>query len=76
MEWQVALTMVATTLGLVAFAAAIERYFFRKATILETGLFVCAAAGLLWPAAWCDAVGFLAFITAVALQKWYTPQSN
>jgi TRAP-type uncharacterized transport system fused permease subunit len=73
MHWNVALSMAATTLGLVAFAAAIERYFLRKATLLETGLFICAAAGLLWPSAWLDLAGFAAFMVAVALQKLYTP---
>ncbi|PIY21791.1 MAG: permease, partial [Deltaproteobacteria bacterium CG_4_10_14_3_um_filter_51_14] len=43
---EVYLTAAATTLGLVAFAAALERYFFRKATWFETLLFVAAALGL------------------------------
>jgi len=74
MHWNVALTMAATTLGLVAFASCIERYFTRKATWLETGLFLLAAAGLFWPEFWTDAAGFAAFVTAVLLQKLYTPK--
>jgi TRAP transporter 4TM/12TM fusion protein len=73
MDGQVIMTMVATTLGLVAFAAAIERYFIRKATVLETILFLVAAGGLLWPGFWYDAVGLAALIVAVVLQKVYAP---
>jgi TRAP transporter 4TM/12TM fusion protein len=73
MHWEVVLTMITTTLGLVAFAAAIERYLLRPATWLETALFLVAAVGLLWPVAWIDGVGFAALFTAVALQKFYQP---
>ncbi len=73
MNGQVVLTMIATSLGLVAFAAAIERYLIRKATLLETGLFLVAAIGLLWPGFVLDAVGLVAFTTAIVLQKVYTP---
>jgi len=73
MNGQVILTMIATTLGLVAFAAAIERYLIRKATLLETGLLLVAAIGLLWPGFVLDVVGLLAFTAAVVLQKVYTP---
>jgi TRAP-type uncharacterized transport system fused permease subunit len=60
-------------LGLVAFAAAIERYFFRRATWMETILFIAAAAGLLWPGRLYDLVGLAALVAAVALQKLYQP---
>jgi TRAP-type uncharacterized transport system fused permease subunit len=66
----VAFAMVTTTLGLVAFASALERYFIRRATWLETGLFTLGAAGLFWPQAWGDLLGGLAFMTAIALQKF------
>ena len=66
--------MVTTTLGLVAFAAAIERYLFRPATWLETSLLLCGAGGLLWPEAWYDLAGFITFGAAVALQKLHTPK--
>ena len=69
MHWQVALTMVTTTFGLVAFAAGIERYFFRKATLFETLLFWIAAFGLLWPEVWLDLVGFLALVVVILLQR-------
>jgi len=74
MHWDVALTMITTTLGLVAFASCIERYFLRKATWTETGLFFLAAAGLFWPEYWTDIAGFTAFAAAVLLQKLYTPK--
>jgi TRAP-type uncharacterized transport system fused permease subunit len=70
---QVMITMIATTLGLVAFAAAIERYFMRRATVLETLLFLAAAGGLLWPGFWFDVFGLVALLVAVVLQKTYTP---
>ncbi|MFY9704848.1 MAG: TRAP transporter permease, partial [Desulfobacterales bacterium] len=70
LHWEVVFTMVTTTLGLVAFASALERYFIRRATWLETGLFTLGAAGLFWPQAWGDFVGLLAFISAIALQKF------
>ena len=74
MHWDVALTMAATALGLVAFASCIERYFIRKATWVETGLFLIAAAGLFWPTYWTDIAGFAAFAAAILLQKLYTPK--
>lgn len=71
MNWQVLFTMITTLLGLVAFAAAIERYFFRPATIWETALFALAAAGLLWPETWMDIAGFAILAAAIVLQKTY-----
>ncbi len=76
MHWEVAFTMITTTLGLVAFAAAIERYLFRPATWLEVFLLLCGAAGLLWPEAWYDLAGLIAFGAAVALQKIHTPKNT
>jgi len=75
MHWPVVLTMITTTLGLVAFAAALERYFIRKATWLETVLFVLAALGLFWPNYWSDAAGFVCLLVAVGLQKMHAPQA-
>jgi len=76
MHWEVGLAMLITTLGLIAFASGLERYFLRKATWLETALFWLAAAGLFWPEYWADVAGFIAFVGAVALQKCYTPQKT
>ena len=72
-HWEVLLTMITTTLGLVAFASALERFFLHKATWLETALFWLAAIGLFWPAYWADAAGFLALIAVVLMQKYNTP---
>jgi TRAP transporter 4TM/12TM fusion protein len=68
MHWEVIWTMITTLLGLVAFAAAIERYFIRNATWPETVLFVVAAGGLLWPEWWLDVTGIIFLTAAVALQ--------
>ncbi len=73
-NWEVMLTMGVTTLGLVAFASGLERYFLRRATWLETILFWLAAAGLFWPAYWADATGFLLLVGVISLQKFYTPK--
>ncbi|MBW2031158.1 MAG: TRAP transporter permease [Deltaproteobacteria bacterium] len=69
---QVVWAMLATTLGLVAFASTLERYFLRRTTWAETSLFFLAAAGLFWPALWADFAGMLAFVAAVLLQKFRT----
>jgi len=77
LHWEVGLTMLITTLGLVAFAAAIERYLFRKASWLETLLLWVAAAGLFWPAYWADAAGTVLFGVVIVMQKVLaTPPNN
>jgi TRAP transporter 4TM/12TM fusion protein len=73
LHWEVIVTMVTTTLGLVAFAAAIERYLLRRCTWLETLLLWIATAGLLWPDDLVDTIGFVAFVAAVILQKRSKP---
>ncbi len=70
MHWEVILTMITTTLGLVAFASALERFCIRKATVPETVLFWLAAAGLLWTSFWTEAAGFVLLMIALALQQW------
>jgi len=77
LHWEVGLTMLITTLGLVAFAAAIERYLFRKASWLETILLWVAAAALFWPAYWADAAGAVLFGVVIVMQKLVsTPQNS
>lgn len=73
MHWEVGVAMLMTTLGLIAFASALERYFLRKATWPETILLWLAAAGLFWPEYWADLAGIIIFAGAVLLQKYYTP---
>jgi TRAP transporter 4TM/12TM fusion protein len=73
-HWEVGLTMVVTTLGLVAFASGLERYFLRRATWLETILFLLAATGLFWPEYWADIAGLAALVVVILLQKFYTPK--
>ena len=70
---EVGITMLTCGLGLVAFAAALERYLIRKATWLETGLFTLAATGLFWPSYWSDLAGAACLVLAVVLQKTYRP---
>jgi len=69
LHWPVISTMAITLLGLIAFASALERYLFRRATWLETIIFWLAAAGLLWPDPWADIAGLSAFAVAIGLQK-------
>ena len=70
LHWQVGWTILVTMLGLIAFASAIERYFLRRASWIETMLLWLAAAGLFWPSYWTDGVGLAAFIVALMMQKW------
>jgi TRAP transporter 4TM/12TM fusion protein len=70
---EVILAMVATALGLAAFASGIERYMLRRATWLETVLLWAAALALLWPVPWVDLVGFVLLAAVVALQIFYVP---
>ncbi|MBU2627201.1 MAG: TRAP transporter large permease subunit, partial [Proteobacteria bacterium] len=72
LHWEVVFAMITTSLGLVAFASALERFFLRKATLVETLLFWLAAIGLFWPAYWADIAGVMALIAACALQKFYS----
>lgn len=76
MHWEVGLTMLFTTIGLVAFASAFERYFVRPATWIETILMWAAAAGLFWPTYWASFAGLIAFGCVVALQVFYHPRKN
>lgn len=76
MHWEVWLTFLTTTLGLIAFTSGIERYFKRNATWIETILFCLAALGLFWPEYWADIIGFILFITAIALQWLYHPETK
>ena len=74
LHWEVVFTMATTTVGLIAFTSALERYFIRPATWLETALFVVAAAGLFWTELWADLIGWAAFVLVVLLQKFYNPR--
>jgi TRAP transporter 4TM/12TM fusion protein len=47
--WEVTVAMVSTTAGLVAFAVSLDRYLFRRTTLLETAAFLAASALLFWP---------------------------
>jgi TRAP transporter 4TM/12TM fusion protein len=76
LHWEVVFTMLTTTVGLIAFASALERYFIRPATWLETALFVVAAAGLFWTELWADLIGWAAFLLVVLLQKFYDPRTR
>ena len=73
LHWEVWLAIVVTMLGLIAFASGMDRYFLRKATWPETILFWLAAAGLLWPEYWADAVGVVLFGVVVGLQWFWKP---
>lgn len=62
-------TMLATLVGLIAFAACLDRYFLDHATWLEVLLLFCAAFCLFWPGSWFDLVGLILFVTVV-LKQW------
>lgn len=65
----VLVTMLATLIGLIAFAACLDRYFLDHATWFEVLLLFCAAACLFWPGGWFDLVGLILFV-AVVLKQW------
>ncbi len=69
LNWETGITMLTTMLGLIAFAAGIERYCFRRATWTETIIFLAAAVSLLWPSYLGNLVGVALFAIAVSLQK-------
>ncbi len=66
---EVIVTMLATLVGLIAFAACLDRYFLDYATWFEVLLLFFAAAFLFWPGVWFDLAGLIMFI-AVALMQW------
>ncbi|MDF1554615.1 MAG: TRAP transporter permease [Deferrisomatales bacterium] len=68
-SWDVLLTAVSTAVGLVAFAAGLERYFLRPATWTETGLLCVGAGGLFWPSVWANGAGFVLVVIAVLSQR-------
>ncbi len=78
--WEVTLTMVACGAGLLAFAAALDRYLLRRATWMETIMLLTAAGCLFWPdtnlpggttvsAYATDAFGGAMLVTVVLMQK-------
>lgn len=75
LSWDVVIPLIATTLGLVAFTSAMERYFMRRAGWLETGLLWIAAAALLWPTYSTDIAGLIALAIVVFFQKYYNPKT-
>jgi TRAP-type uncharacterized transport system fused permease subunit len=73
LHWEVWLAIIVTMMGLISFASGMDRFFLRKATWPETILFWLAAAGLLWPEYWADAVGVVLFGVVVGLQWFWKP---
>jgi TRAP-type uncharacterized transport system fused permease subunit len=85
--WEVVLAMVTCLAGLLAFAAALDRFFIRRATTLETVLFLAAAACLFWPeirlaggatvpAYATDLVGAVFLSSAILLQRLRRPAAR
>lgn len=67
--FDVFMTMLTTMVGLIAFAACLDRYLFDHATWLEVLLLLGAAVGLFWPEGWVDLVGLLLFVV-VLIKQW------
>ncbi len=65
---EVALTMLLTTLGLIAFTSAMERYLLRKLGWIETVLMWGASLAMFWPIYWLSIVGAVVFIAIIVLQ--------
>ncbi len=73
MHWPVILTWLSTAGGLVAFAAALERFLLRRATWLETAMLAASAGCMFWPAWWGDVVGLPLLAAVFVMHKFYTP---
>jgi TRAP transporter 4TM/12TM fusion protein len=65
----VALSLISTTLGHIAFACFLEGYLFRKTTIYERLLLGISALFLIWPTYIYDFIGILIFGTLIFMQK-------
>jgi len=65
----VALSLISTTLGHIAFACFLEGYLFRKTTIYERLLLGISALFLIWPTYIYDFIGILIFSTLIFMQK-------
>ncbi|MBN2332460.1 MAG: TRAP transporter permease [Deltaproteobacteria bacterium] len=66
---EVILTMLFTTLGLVAFTSFLERFLIKRLNIIETILMGSAALGLLWPHYGISAGGAL-LLAGLAGRQW------
>jgi len=66
---EVVITMISTLVGLIAFAACLDRYLLDHATWFEVLLLFGAAVGLFWPEGWIDLVGFALF-AIVLIKQW------
>lgn len=62
-------TMLSTLVGLIAFAACLDRYLLDHATWFEVLLLFGAAACLFWPGVWFDLAGLILFVSVV-LKQW------
>jgi TRAP transporter 4TM/12TM fusion protein len=67
---EVILTMALTALGLVAFAASLERYLLTRMSFFETALSGLAALAMFWPIYWLSIVGAAFFLMVLAFQ-WF-----
>jgi TRAP transporter 4TM/12TM fusion protein len=65
--------MITGTIGVVALAAALEGYFWRRASWGERGLFLAAAFLLIDPGLYTDLVGLAVLAVALASQKLRRP---
>jgi TRAP transporter 4TM/12TM fusion protein len=65
---EVILTIILTGLGLIAFAAAMERFLLRRLNIPETIFLGGAAIAMFWPVYWLSIAGALFFIFLVIFQ--------
>jgi len=66
---EIAMAVVSGGLGVVALAAGLEGYFFKRATWLERGLFLAAALLLIDPSLVTDLAGLTLLLAALASQK-------
>ena len=67
---EVVMTMLFTTIGLVAFTSFLERYLFKPLNLLETGLMGAAALALFWPDYLLSTAGAVVLAGIAGTQWW------
>jgi TRAP transporter 4TM/12TM fusion protein len=66
--WSIAHVTFIAAVGIAALAAGFQGWAFKRTTLLERCLFLCAGFALVYPSAWSDAIGFALVLGALAMQ--------
>ena len=72
---EVVMTMFFTTIGLIAFTSAMERFLFKRLNLIETGLMAASALALFWPNYALSGGGAL-LLAMIAGRQWFSMNSK